>query len=100
LTATGFVHTPREPELLLPSYDTRAARWQHVAISGSRHPGVCDPQPAFVFAGHQFEADPQLRLCKSMLLDLFRGRIVEGINLKVSTIYGWCCESALGSLAH
>ena len=36
-----------------------------------------------MFAGHQFEADPQLRLCKSMLLDLFRGRIVEGINLKV-----------------
>ena len=45
------------------------------------------PQPAFVFAGHQFDADPQLRLCKSMLLDLFRGRIVESINLKVSSMY-------------
>ncbi len=40
-------------------------------------------QPAFVFAGEQFDSDPQLRLCKSMLLDLFRGRIVENINLKV-----------------
>ena len=44
---------------------------------------VCNPQPAFVFAGEQFDSDPQLRLCKSILLDLFRGRIVENINLKV-----------------
>ena len=40
-------------------------------------------QPAFVFAGEQFDSDAQLRLCKSMLLDLFRGRVVETINLQV-----------------
>ena len=56
--------------------------------SVSRPRNACCLQPAFVFAGHQFDADPQLRLCKSMLLDLFRGRIVEGINLKVSTMHG------------
>ena len=47
----------------------------------------CIPQPAFVFAGHQFDSDAQLRLCKSMLLDLFRGRIVENINLKVGALF-------------
>lgn len=39
-------------------------------------------QPAFVFAGDQFESDPELKLAKSMLLDFFRGRTVEHINLK------------------
>lgn len=40
-------------------------------------------QPCFAFVGEQFESDPDFRLAKSMLLDLFRGRLVESINLKV-----------------
>jgi hypothetical protein len=40
-------------------------------------------QPCFAFVGEQFESDADFRLAKSMLLDLFRGRLVENINLKV-----------------
>ena len=40
-------------------------------------------QPCMVFAGEQFENDADFKLAKSMLLDMFRGRIVEKINLKV-----------------
>ena len=40
-------------------------------------------QPCFVFVGEQFENVPEFRLAKSVLLDFFRGRLVEGINLKV-----------------
>ena len=38
-----------------------------------------------VFAGEQFENDADFKLAKSMLLDMFRGRVVEKINLKVHT---------------
>ena len=44
---------------------------------------VAVTQPAFVFAGEQFDSDPDLKLARSMLLDFFRGRTVENINLKV-----------------
>lgn len=40
-------------------------------------------QPCFAFVGEQFESDPDFQQAKSMLLDLFRGRLVENINLKV-----------------
>ena len=36
-----------------------------------------------VFAGEQFENNADFKLAKSMLLDMFRGRVVEKINLKV-----------------
>ncbi len=36
-----------------------------------------------VFAGEQFENEPDFKLAKSMLLDMFRGRVVDKINLKV-----------------
>lgn len=39
-------------------------------------------QPCFVFVGDVFEADPSMRQVKSLLLDFFRGRQVESINLK------------------
>ena len=39
-------------------------------------------QPCMVFAGEQFENDPDFKLAKSILLDMFRGRVVEKINLK------------------
>ena len=42
----------------------------------------CAAQPCFVFAGEQFENDADFRLAKSMLLDMFRGRLVDNINLK------------------
>ena len=40
-------------------------------------------QPCFVFVGEQFDNVPEFRLAKSLLLDVFRGRVVDGINLKV-----------------
>lgn len=47
---------------------------------------ACLPlQPCFAFAGEQFENDADFKLAKSMILDLFRGRLVDDINLKV------CC---------
>lgn len=39
-------------------------------------------KPCFVFVGDVFEADPAMRQVKSLLLDYFRGRQVESINLK------------------
>ena len=45
--------------------------------------GLCVMQPCMVFAGEQFENDADFKLAKSMLLDMFRGRVVEKINLKV-----------------
>ena len=44
---------------------------------------LCWVQPCFVFAGEQFENDGRFKLAKSMILDMFRGRLVESINLKV-----------------
>ena len=34
-----------------------------------------------MFAGEQFEHDPEFRQAKSVLLDLLRGRVVDGFNL-------------------
>ena len=44
-------------------------------------------QPCFVFMGDKFESEPNYRLAKAMLLDLLRGRVVEGINLKVKEFF-------------
>lgn len=52
-------------------------------------------QPCMVFAGEQFENDPDFKLAKSMLLDMFRGRVVEKINLKVQAftkLHLQCCK--------
>jgi ribosome production factor 2 len=38
-------------------------------------------QPCFVFAGDGFENDPGLRQVRFLLLDFFRGRQVDGVNL-------------------
>lgn len=46
----------------------------------------CPLQPCIVFAGEQFENDADFKLAKSMLLDMFRGRVVEKINLKVYSL--------------
>lgn len=40
-------------------------------------------QPCFVFVGEGFENNPDLRMAKSLLLDFFRGRQIDAINLKV-----------------
>ena len=42
-------------------------------------------QPCFIFRGEQFENDEEFKQAKSMLLDLFRGQVVTGLNLMVST---------------
>ncbi|KAK9824979.1 hypothetical protein WJX81_002634 [Elliptochloris bilobata] len=39
-------------------------------------------KPCFVFVGEQFDNVPEFKLAKSLLLDMFRGRLVDGINLK------------------
>lgn len=39
-------------------------------------------KPCFVFVGEAFEVDPTMRQVKSLMLDYFRGRQVESINLK------------------
>ncbi len=44
------------------------------------------PQPCMVFAGEQFENNADFKLAKSILLDMFRGRVVEKINLKVYSL--------------
>lgn len=39
-------------------------------------------KPCFVFVGEGFESNPDLRMAKSLLLDFFRGRQIDAINLK------------------
>jgi len=39
-------------------------------------------KPSFIFVGDAFESDPKLQQVRSLLLDFFRGRQVEQINLK------------------
>jgi len=39
-------------------------------------------KPCFVFAGQDFESRPEVGALKSMMLDLFRGTVVEKVNLK------------------
>jgi ribosome production factor 2 len=39
-------------------------------------------KPAFVFVGEAFESDAGMRQVRSLLLDFFRGRQVEHVNLK------------------
>lgn len=48
-----------------------------------------------VFAGEQFENDPDFKLAKSILLDMFRGRVVEKVNLKVRA----CPRASLSHLS-
>ena len=43
-------------------------------------------QPCFVFVGEGFENNPDLRMAKSLLLDFFRGRQIDAINLKVCAV--------------
>lgn len=49
-------------------------------------------KPCFVFAGQDFETKAEYECLKSMLLDMFRGRVVDNINLKVRAM----CDTALG----
>lgn len=37
---------------------------------------VCVVQPAVLFVGDRFESEPDFKLAKSMLLDIFRGKQV------------------------
>lgn len=39
-------------------------------------------KPCFIFVGEGFESNPELRMAKSLLLDFFRGRQIDAINLK------------------
>ena len=39
-------------------------------------------KPCFVFAGQEFDSKPEYQTLKSMLLDLFRGQVVDKINLR------------------
>ena len=63
---------------------------------------MCRTQPCFVFAGEQFENDGSFKLAKGMILDMFRGRLIESINLKVCTVIGFLQSSDVqnGLLAH
>jgi len=42
-------------------------------------------QPCFVFVGDGFDSNSELKMAKSLLLDFFRGRQIDAINLKVHT---------------
>eukprot|EP00808_Paulinella_micropora_P030842 g74998.t1 len=40
-----------------------------------------DSKPAFIFQGEAFESDDSLKLLKNLLLDFFRGEVLDKINL-------------------
>lgn len=39
-------------------------------------------KPSFIFVGEAFESNPELKQVRSLLLDYFRGRQIEHVNLK------------------
>ena len=43
---------------------------------------VFSPKPSFAFAGDEFETDSDYKQFKSIVIDSFRGRVVDTINLK------------------
>ncbi len=45
-------------------------------------------QPCFVFVGDGFDSKSELKMAKSLLLDFFRGRQIDAINLKVDPALG------------
>ena len=51
-------------------------------------------QPCFIFVGEGFESNPELRMAKSLLLDFFRGRQIDAINLKVIALLD--CANYIG----
>ena len=51
-----------------------------LSMAGELRAGVL--QPCMLFAGSVFESSPAHRLAKSVLLDTFRGRVVDSIDLK------------------
>jgi ribosome production factor 2 len=40
-----------------------------------------DSKPMFIFQGNEFESDPNLKTFKNLLLDYFRGQVLDKINL-------------------
>ncbi|WIA12819.1 hypothetical protein OEZ85_006448 [Tetradesmus obliquus] len=55
----------------------------HRPISSFRGAGTAQVgnKPAILFAGERFDSEPDFKLAKSMLLDMFRGQQVEQVNL-------------------
>ena len=38
-------------------------------------------QPCFLFVGERFDAHPDFKLAKHLLMDIFRGEVVDELNL-------------------
>ncbi|KAF8067235.1 choline monooxygenase [Scenedesmus sp. PABB004] len=55
----------------------------HAPIRAFRGAGTAQVgnKPAVLFVGERFESEPDFKLAKSMLLDMFRGQQVESVNL-------------------
>lgn len=51
------------------------------ARGGGKYAPQVGSKPCFVFAGAEFESRPELARLKELLLDFFRGQVVESINL-------------------
>jgi ribosome production factor 2 len=52
------------------------------AFEGTRQAVVrIDSKPMFIFQGSEFESNPELKTFKSLLLDYFRGQVLDKINL-------------------
>ena len=51
---------------------------------GKQNPStmVFSPKPSFAFAGEEFNTVAEFKQFKSILVDAFRGRVVDSINLK------------------
>jgi ribosome production factor 2 len=56
-------------------------------------------KPCFVFLGPHFESEPQMRQLKNVLVDAFRGRKIDAVNL-AGIDRAIVCTSASSSLVH
>ena len=72
-------HSKSQLSFTLTAYNAKLTSSQHQSISIV----LAVLQPCFIFVGEGFENNPELRMAKSLLLDFFRGRQIDAINLKV-----------------
>eukprot|EP00898_Chlorokybus_atmophyticus_P003689 jgi/Chlat1/4320/Chrsp29S08899 len=92
LLALG-THSKKRPDNLVLGrmYDGRLYDAVEAGVQGVRPiaaraaaaaAGGYGSKPCFVFAGAEFESSPNHRQLKSLLLDMFRGLVVDAVNLK------------------
>jgi ribosome production factor 2 len=72
---------------------------KHAASASAANASAAGSKPCFAFLGDEFDLSAPHGALRSMLLDLFRGRVVEEVNLKALESV-WVCAAPPGDRVH